>query len=69
MKDAEKITRDLVDHYMNHPQDLPRQWRCNVSSANINECAEQIKDFIAGMTDRYIIELHRSLFDVTPKLR
>ena len=69
MNDAEKVTKDLVAYFMNRPEELPEQWRCNVNSANINECAEHIKDFIAGMTDRYIIELHRSLFDVTPKLR
>jgi dGTPase len=69
MGEAEKITRDLVRHYMNRPQDLPGEWRCSAVGVNINECAERIRDFIAGMTDRYIIDLHRSLFDVTPKLR
>lgn len=69
MVDAEKITEDLVRHYMSRPQDLPKEWRCNTIRVNINECAERIRDFIAGMTDRYIIDLHRSLFDVTPKLR
>ena len=69
MDDAEKMVLDVVKHYMNRPQDLPKQWRVNANSANINESAEHIRDFIAGMTDRYIIDTHRSLFDVTPKLR
>lgn len=69
MQDAERITVDLVGHYMKRPQDLPGEWRCNGSNANINKCAEQIRDFIAGMTDRYIIDMHRSVFDLTPELR
>ena len=66
MGDAEKIICDLVEHYMNQPEDLPRQWRCRSDIADIKECAGHIRDFIAGMTDRYVIDLHRSLFDVTP---
>ena len=69
MADAETITSDIVRHFMNRPQDLPLVWRSAIEKANINECAADIKDYVAGMTDRYIIELHRSLFDVTPKLR
>lgn len=66
---AERIIEDLVKHYMRKPDDLPSEWRCRKVRVNINVCAEQIRDFIAGMTDRYAIDLHRSLFDVTPKLR
>ena len=69
MGDAEKIVEDLVKHYMARPQDLPKEWSCKGVRVNINHCAERIRDFVAGMTDRYAIELHRSLFDVTPKLR
>ncbi len=69
MRDAEQMTRNLAEHYLNHPSDLPDRWRCNAGAADINKCARHIRDFIAGMTDRYIIDLHRSLFDATPKLR
>ena len=69
MDDAEKIVEDLVKHFMARPQDLPKEWSCKGVRVNINHCAEKIRDFIAGMTDRYAIDLHRSLFDVTPKLR
>ncbi len=69
MGDAEKIIRDLVAHYMERPENLPKQWRDRLNLANVNECAGQIRDFVAGMTDRYIIDLHGALFDATPKLR
>jgi dGTPase len=69
MGNAERIVEDLVKHYMNRPEDLPKEWRCHSIGIDINKCAEKIRDFIAGMTDRYVIDLHMSLFDVTPKLR
>ena len=69
MRDAESVVEDLVEHYMRRPQDMPSDWNCKGVQVNINQCAERVRDFIAGMTDRYAIDLHRSLFDVTPKLR
>ena len=69
MRDAEAVVGDLTRHYIARPQDLPKEWRCKGVGININQCAERVRDFIAGMTDRYAIDLHRSLFDVTPKLR
>ncbi|MCP4936600.1 MAG: deoxyguanosinetriphosphate triphosphohydrolase [bacterium] len=69
MNDAESVVEDLVNHYMRRPQDMPNDWNCKGVRVNINQCAERVRDFIAGMTDRYAIDLHRSLFDVTPKLR
>ena len=69
MRDAETVVGDLARHYIRCPQDLPKEWRCKGVRININQCAERVRDFIAGMTDRYAIDLHRSLFDVTPKLR
>ena len=33
------------------------------------ERAAVVADFVAGMTDRYAINEHRRLFDVTPELR
>ncbi len=69
MRDAESVVEDLVKHYLKRPQDLPNDWSCAQIGGNNNLCAERVRDFIAGMTDRYAIDLHRSLFDVTPKLR
>ncbi len=69
MRDAETVVEDLVMHYLKRPQDLPNDWSCAQIGGNNNLCAERVRDFIAGMTDRYAIDLHRSLFDVTPKLR
>ncbi len=69
MRDAELVVEDLTHHYMQHPQDLPKGWSCKSVGGENNQCAERVRDFIAGMTDRYAIDLHRSLFDDTPNLR
>ncbi len=69
MRDAESVVEDLVKYYLKRPHDLPNDWSCAQIGGNNNLCAERVRDFIAGMTDRYAIDLHRSLFDVTPKLR
>jgi dGTPase len=69
MQRAERIVEDLARHFLRRPESLPEDWRCQKVRIDIKFCAGRIRDFIAGMTDRYAIDLHRSLFDVTPKLR
>ncbi|MCF6199506.1 MAG: deoxyguanosinetriphosphate triphosphohydrolase, partial [Hyphomicrobiaceae bacterium] len=69
MADAEAVTDDIVRYFLKKPQALPKEWLCTSAVSKKAECAVSIKDYVAGMTDRYILSLHRSLFDVTPKLR
>jgi dGTPase len=69
MQGAERIVEDLARHYLRRPEALPEDWRCQRVRVDIQFCAGRIRDFIAGMTDRYAVDLHRSLFDATPKLR
>jgi len=69
MADAESVTSDIVLYFLKNPQCLPKEWLCESDVAKRDECAVSIKDYVAGMTDRYILDLHRSLFDATPKLR
>jgi dGTPase len=62
---AAQIVQDLFVRLLAMPDLLPLEWR-------VNECgdiARQVADYIAGMTDRYAIQTHRRLFDVTPELR
>ncbi len=69
MADAESVTSDIVSYFLKNPDRLPEEWHCESGVTKRDECAVSIKDYVAGMTDRYILDLHRSLFDVTPKLR
>ncbi len=66
MNGAQKIVRDLFNHFLAHPEDLPEGWR---EKAESGRKGRVISDFVAGMTDRLAIDTHRGLFDDTPRLR
>lgn len=63
-----RIVRELFSHYMQQPDDMPREWAQGMASLAGADRARRVCDFIAGMTDRYAIEEHRRLFDDTPEL-
>jgi len=54
---AVKILRDLVDHFLEHPDQIPSSYRHEESPPRI-----QVLDYVAGMTDRYALKLHDELF-------
>lgn len=54
---AVKIIRDLVDHYLEHPGEIPDTYRQEAATERI-----QVIDFVAGMSDRYALRLHDELF-------
>lgn len=56
---AQRLLRALFDHCVAHPQQIPPDAR----AAAAGEAPERAAcDFIAGMTDRYALRLHASLF-------
>jgi dGTPase len=71
MRDAETIVADLFQRYCDHPDNLPPDWL--PGDGPVAECEadrfRRIRNFIAGMTDRYALTEHRRLFDSTPELR
>ncbi len=54
---AVKILRDLMDHFLEHPEAIPDTYRHKASTPRI-----QVLDFVAGMTDRYALRVHDELF-------
>ncbi|RMH20622.1 MAG: deoxyguanosinetriphosphate triphosphohydrolase [Acidobacteria bacterium] len=54
---AVKLLRDLVDHFLDHPDQLPDSYRHKASPVRT-----QVLDFVAGMTDRYALKVHDELF-------
>jgi dGTPase len=62
---ATQIVQDIFKRLLREPDLLPFEWRVDKNS----DIARQVADYIAGMTDRYAIQTHRRLFDVTPDLR
>jgi dGTPase len=69
MEEAATIVRDLVALYLAEPERLPPPWNARAGSLDGPERAALIRDFVAGMTDRYAIGEHRRLFPATPELR
>jgi dGTPase len=54
---AVKLIRDLVDHFLENPDEMPASYRHRESSVRT-----QVIDFVAGMSDRYALRVHDELF-------
>ena len=59
MAKIETIIGSIFDYYMNNPPELPGDIQ---SLEGKYEHEELVKDYIAGMTDRYAIHLYEELF-------
>lgn len=54
--------RELFPLFMAHPENLPKQWRKDVSEVRSEEqLARLVADYISGMTDRFAIQEHARL--------
>jgi dGTPase len=69
MADAQRVVRELFDHYMRQPDDLPPEWGKGLGAFKPQARARRVSDFIAGMTDRFALAEHARFFDSTPDLR
>ena len=54
---AIEVIRRLMDHHLEHPEDLPTTYR-DTDADRVTQAA----DFISGMTDRYALRSYRRLF-------
>ncbi len=61
---CKKVVKELFNLYFSNPECMPLQWRIRAEKGE-SEKARAIADFIAGMTDRYAIEQHNSLFSLS----
>ncbi len=52
-----QVVRELFGAFMADPMRLPEDWRADGELAQ----ARKISDYIAGMTDRYALQLHKNL--------
>ncbi len=54
-----QVVRDLFPFFLNHPENLPKQWRKDVDEVSSEtELARLVSDYIAGMTDRFALQCH-----------
>ena len=65
MSKAQRIMRDLFDLYLAEPEVLPEEWRGAALDGDETMKARIICDYMAGMTDRFAMEEHRRLFDIS----
>jgi dGTPase len=54
---AMKLLRDLFQHFLDHPDELPEEYR-NAPG----DLPTRVADFVAGMTDRYALRTYERLF-------
>jgi dGTPase len=51
------VIRDLFAHYLDHPEEIPAEYRAAPGDAQ-----SRVVDYIAGMTDRYALRTYERLF-------
>lgn len=64
---AYRVVRSLFQHYLEHPEDLPSEYRLEMepgseSAEATARLAQMVTDYIAGMTDRFAIRMFQRLF-------
>ncbi len=60
---ARRVLTDLFDLLLSEPQCLPTVWYQRADGAGTPVTARLVADYIAGMTDRYAMEVHQKLFN------
>ncbi len=59
---AQRLVRELFEVFLAAPQCLPDRWRRQAEEPGDRRTAETVRDYIAGMTDRYALDEHDRLF-------
>lgn len=62
---ARRVVKDLFNLFISEPECLPTEWREQVDGKKSQKTAIVVADFIAGMTDRFAMQEHRRLFDLS----
>ena len=63
IEEARRVVGDMFALLFAEPELLPVEWRGQADQKDDARRARLIADYIAGMTDRYALEVHRKLFD------
>jgi dGTPase len=62
---ARRVTEELFRVLHADPSLLPDDWRARAGEGGTNRAAGIVCDYIAGMTDRYAMDEHRRLTDLS----
>ncbi len=59
-----EVVEDLFPLFLNDPSHLPDRWQSDVAQVqDETEMARMVSDYVAGMTDRYALQLHARLVE------
>jgi dGTPase len=62
---VEAVVRDMATLFLDRPDLLRDDWRARAAAPHSDATAEVVRDYIAGMTDRFALDEHRRLTDPT----
>ncbi len=62
---ARRLTEELFRLLQADPTLLPDDWRGRAGEAGTQRAATVVGDYVAGMTDRYAMDEHRRLTDIS----
>ena len=65
MSKARRVVTDLFELFYAEPGLLPQEWQVLCGAPRSDDTARVICDYIAGMTDRFAMEEHKHLFDLS----
>ncbi|WP_026986399.1 deoxyguanosinetriphosphate triphosphohydrolase [Fodinicurvata fenggangensis] len=61
---ARRVLKQLFQVYLDEPNCLPHDWQSKLDmSGSEDQRARIVADYVAGMTDRYALESHETLFN------
>ena len=63
MTEAQRILRDLYDHYAEHPKEMNLEPGREAEIADPVARQRAVGDFVAGMTDMFALKRHAALFE------
>lgn len=61
---ARRVLSQLFELFMAEPEVMPPEWGAPALTQDRTQRARAVCDYIAGMTDRYAIEVHQKLFSL-----
>lgn len=65
MTKAKRIVEELFDLFVENPAVLPTEWGQKCRGSRTPETARVVCNYIAGMTDRFALQEHKRLFDLS----
>jgi len=60
---AQHVARTLATLLLRHPELLPGEWRARAGGSETPQAADVVRDYVAGMTDRYALDEFSRLTD------